>query len=208
MKEENGIPKQVAALGGAVISYAKNIDRVEALLPVVERISHKHVSRGVSAAQYDKIGECLLRAMKDILEEAITEDIHNAWAEAYGFLASVFINMETKLTEELSEKAGYSGFVPMSVVGMETDEDGSKRLSLKSEEFGTPQHGPGQYVAVVIEKEGLEPTMTSMATVREDEENTLWIYVPDSQEESTRYLLDVVELGSVIKVSVPCGKVK
>lgn len=206
--EEDGVPKQVASLTNAVMSYAKNIDKVEQLQPAIERISHKHVSRGVSAAQYDKIGECLLKAMKDVLGDAMTDETANAWAEAYGFLANAFIATEERLQKELSEKAGYSGFVEMTVVDLEVDEDGSKRMSLTSDEHGAPEHMAGQFVAVVIEKEGEEPTMTSMMTVRESVKDALWIYVPMSKEKASKYLLEEVEVGSVLKVSVPCGKGK
>jgi nitric oxide dioxygenase len=42
---ETGVPPQVASLAGAVVAYAKHIDDVSSILPGVERICHKHVSR-------------------------------------------------------------------------------------------------------------------------------------------------------------------
>lgn len=191
-----------------MIAYAKNIDNVEALLPVIENISHKHVSRGVSAAQYDAVGECLIKAMKEVLGVAVTDEIADAWTEAYGFLASVFIDTEERIKAELEEKAGYSGFVPMSVDDIEEEDDGSKRLSLKPDDLPVPPHGVGQFVSIMIEREGMESTMTSMRMVREDEKDTLWIYVPKSKEMASRYLLEDVKVGSLLKVSMPCGKVK
>jgi hemoglobin-like flavoprotein len=35
------------------------------------------------------VGQSLLRAIKEVLGDAATDDIMNAWAEAYGFLADI-----------------------------------------------------------------------------------------------------------------------
>lgn len=49
--KHNGAPAQAVALANAVLAYARNIDRVEALLPTVTKICHKHVSRAVEPLQ-------------------------------------------------------------------------------------------------------------------------------------------------------------
>lgn len=197
------------SLANAVMAYAKNIDRVEVLLPVVETICHKHISRGVSPAQYDAVGECLIKAMEDVLGDAATDEFTRAWTEAYGFLSSVFIDTEKRIKAELEEKAGYSGFIPMSVVDIEEDEEGGKKLSLKPTEMPIPPHGVGQFLSFSIEKEGEEPTMTSMKIIiRDNEKDSLWIDVPRCEEKASRCLLEEVKVGSVLSVSMPCGKVK
>jgi nitric oxide dioxygenase len=61
--------------------------------------------------QYSLIGAKLLEAMKDVLGEAATEEVIDAWSEAYNALAEIFIDTEAKLykknDEILVEKLNY-----------------------------------------------------------------------------------------------------
>lgn len=59
----------------------------------------------------DFIGECLLMAIKEVLGDAATDEIMEAWTAAYGFLANAFITLEQEITEKMTLRAGYSGFV-------------------------------------------------------------------------------------------------
>ena len=54
---------QARALAGAVLAYAVNIDRLEALAGALPRIIQKHVSLGVEAQHYPIVGQCLLRGV-------------------------------------------------------------------------------------------------------------------------------------------------
>jgi nitric oxide dioxygenase len=64
--------------------------------------------------QYPLIGAKLLEAMKDVLGEAATEEVIDAWGEAYNALANIFIGTEAKLykkndailVEKLNKEAG------------------------------------------------------------------------------------------------------
>ena len=71
-KQESG--EQPKALAMAVLAAAQNIDNLEAILPAV--------------------GENLLLAIKEVLGEMKTEEVLNAWAEAYEVIAKVFIDVE------------------------------------------------------------------------------------------------------------------
>ncbi|MEK1833223.1 globin domain-containing protein [Priestia megaterium] len=92
------------ALANTVYAAAQYIDRLETLLPVVKQIAHKHRSIGVKAEHYPIVGEFLLKAIKDVLKEAATDEIIEAWKEAYGAIADVFISVEQELYEEAEEK--------------------------------------------------------------------------------------------------------
>ena len=45
-------------------------------------------------------GEYLLKAIKEAPGEAATEDILNAWADAYGMISNAFISIEVAIYEE------------------------------------------------------------------------------------------------------------
>ena len=78
----------------------EHITNLEAIKPVIERISQKHRAIGITPDQYPVVGETLLQAVKDVLGEAATEEIIDAWGKAYGYIADAFISIEKKLYEE------------------------------------------------------------------------------------------------------------
>ena len=86
--------RQPRALAGAVLGYATYIDDLGKLTHAVQRIAHKHVSLQVTPAQYDIVGKYLIQAIGQVLGDAATPEIVDAWIAAYGALAQVFINVE------------------------------------------------------------------------------------------------------------------
>jgi nitric oxide dioxygenase len=92
--------KQAGRLAGAVYAYAQNIDALENLSGPIEHIAQKHVETKILPETYPVIGECLLRAIKDVLGEGATPAILGAWEEAYNALAKVFIEREKEIYRE------------------------------------------------------------------------------------------------------------
>ena len=91
-KQESG--EQPKALAMAVLAAAQNIDNLEAILPAVKKIGVAHVRTNVKPEHYPIIGQNLLAAIKEVLGDAATEEILNAWAKAYEVIAEVFIKIE------------------------------------------------------------------------------------------------------------------
>ena len=82
-----GVGTQPRSLAGAVHAYAANIDRLEELGPVVERIAQKHVALNILPEHYPAVGRALIGALRNVLGQAATDEVIAAWTEAYGFLA-------------------------------------------------------------------------------------------------------------------------
>jgi len=80
---------QAGALAGSLYAYASHIDDLGVLSPAVEKICHKHASMYVRPEHYDVVGTYLLRAMGDVLGEALTPEILEAWGQAYWQLANI-----------------------------------------------------------------------------------------------------------------------
>ena len=91
-KQESG--EQPKALAMAVLAAAQNIDNLEAILPAVQKMCKAHVNANVKPEHYPIVGENLLAAIKEVLKDAATEEVLNAWAEAYEVIAKVFIDVE------------------------------------------------------------------------------------------------------------------
>ncbi|MFP4297700.1 MAG: globin domain-containing protein [Spirulinaceae cyanobacterium] len=100
MKSEQEGRKQAAKLAASVYAYASHIDELEKLGDAVEHIAKAHVNTRVIAEQYPVIGECLLTAMKEVLGDAATPEVMEAWTEAYNSLASIFVTREQEIYRE------------------------------------------------------------------------------------------------------------
>jgi nitric oxide dioxygenase len=145
--QANGTQQQ--SLASAVFAYAANIDNAAALAPVISRIVHKHVSLGVTAAHYPIVGEHLLGAIKQVLGDAATPELIDAWAEAYGLLAQALIDEENKLYKAAGTQPG--DLFDMRVVAVNDESTQIRSFTLMPMEGTVPSFKPGQYVSVAVQ---------------------------------------------------------
>lgn len=94
-------PDQYKKLAQAVYAYAANIDNLGALGKGIETIAQAHVKTKIKPEHYPLVGGALLSAIEEVLGEAASADIMNAWKEAYFFLADVLIKREEQLYAEV-----------------------------------------------------------------------------------------------------------
>ncbi|MGN6357970.1 MAG: globin domain-containing protein [Novosphingobium sp.] len=99
--QESG--EQPKRLAGAILAYAENIDKLQNLTAPVERMVQRHVETGVKAEHYPYVAEALLPAIRDVLGEAATDEILDAWGQAYWFLADILIGKEAERYAEVRE---------------------------------------------------------------------------------------------------------
>jgi hemoglobin-like flavoprotein len=96
--QESG--EQPKRLAGAILAYAQNIDKLEALTAPVMRMAARHVETGVKAEHYPLVANALLPAIRDVLGDAATDEVLGAWGEAYWALADILIGKEEVLYAE------------------------------------------------------------------------------------------------------------
>lgn len=94
-RQESG--EQPKALAMSILAAAQNIDNLPAIMPVVNKIAEKHCNSNVKAEHYPIVGKHLLEAIKEVLGDAATDEIIDAWGKTYGVLAEVFINTEKNI---------------------------------------------------------------------------------------------------------------
>ncbi len=86
---------QPRALANGVLMYARHIDRLEEMGPLAAQIINKHVAVQVQPEHYPMVGDCLLRAIREVLgAEIATDPVIDAWGAAYGQLADILIGAE------------------------------------------------------------------------------------------------------------------
>ena len=69
----------------------KGIDRLDDLVPAVQALGRRLAGYGVRPEHYDLVGAALLWTLGQGLGDAFTDDVREAWAQAYGTLAAVMI---------------------------------------------------------------------------------------------------------------------
>lgn len=99
--QESG--EQPRRLAGAILAYAKNIDKLQNLGSAVQRMVARHVETGVRPEHYPHVAAALLPAIREFLgAEVATDDVLAAWGEAYWMIADILIAAEAQAYEEAS----------------------------------------------------------------------------------------------------------
>lgn len=138
---------QPRALARAVLAYAMYIDDLPKLSHAVERIAQKHVSLFIQPEQYDIVATYLIGAIGQVLGDAATPEIVDAWTAAYGVLASVFIGREKDLYKADGNWTGWRKFRIAKKV-QEAEDIKSFYLEPVDGVVPLPKFLPGQYVSL------------------------------------------------------------
>lgn len=142
--------EQQQALAMAVLAYAENIDDPSILRPVLVRVAHKHASLGIRAEHYPIVGMHLLASIREVMGEAASDALVDAWAAAYDQLADLLIGIESGLYRQAATaKGGWSGWRPFGV-GRRVQESAEITSFYLYPVDGAPvpDFQPGQYVSV------------------------------------------------------------
>src|SRR5699024_12606289 len=59
---------------------------------LLNRISHKHVSLGITEDQYQIVHDHLLAAVAEVLCEAVTPEVAEAWSAVHWIVAGILID--------------------------------------------------------------------------------------------------------------------
>lgn len=94
--------EQPRRLAAAILAFANNVDRLEVINDAVNKICARHVATHIKAEHYPAVAEALLPAIRDVLGEAATDEILDAWGQAYWYLANIMIEREKTLYSHAS----------------------------------------------------------------------------------------------------------
>jgi hemoglobin-like flavoprotein len=77
--------KLMVMIGTAVA----NLGKLEAIVPAVQDLGHRHAGYGVQPVHYDTVAVALLWTLGQELGDAFTPPVRAAWTEAYTTLAAM-----------------------------------------------------------------------------------------------------------------------
>lgn len=194
-KSNQGTGRQARALATSVLAYATYVDDLEKLQHAVARIAHKHVSLQVTPAQYDLVGKFLIEAIGQVLKDAATPEIVDAWTNAYGALAAVFIGLEGSMYEA-NKAEGWSGWRKFRVERKMAESESITSLYLVPSDGAVPlpKFLPGQYVSLKLFVPALECFQSRQYSLSEAPKETGAYYRISVKKEQG----DVVDMPGVI----------
>ncbi|MEH6713806.1 MAG: NO-inducible flavohemoprotein [Paraglaciecola polaris] len=204
--------RQQFALFSAIAAYAKNIDNLGALNEVVERVAHKHTSFFIQPEHYDIVGHHLIETLRELAPDAFTPDVEQAWTEAYGALANIFINREGDLYNQTEQaEGGWLGPRQFKVLS-KTPESSLVTSFVLAPVDGEPvvTYKPGQYLGIKVHPKHCEYVEMRQYSLS-DKPNSATYRISVKREQGdvhglvSNYLHESVEQGDVVDVLPPAG---
>ncbi|WP_281868969.1 NO-inducible flavohemoprotein [Brevibacillus parabrevis] len=207
--------RQQTALANAVYAAALYIDKLETILPVVKQIAHKHRSLGIKPEHYPIVGENLLAAIKEVLGDAATDEIIQAWAEAYGVIADVFISVEAEMYDQAEgQTGGWADFREFIVQRKVKESDVITSFYLvPADGKAIASYEPGQYISVKLDIPGEENTHIRQYSLSDAPGNPYYrisVKREDAIGEKPAgkvsvYLSEDIKEGDTLRISAPAG---
>ena len=206
--------KQQNALTGAVLAYAENIEDPSVLINVLKSIGNKHVSLNIAPEQYDIVGNHLIASIEEVLGDAATAELLEAWTCAYNELAQIMIGIEAEMYKKDSLKKGsWLGWRKFTIAKIVDESDEIKSFYLQPEDGkDIADFFPGQYLSVktFIPELGFEqPRQYSLSTSFNNEYYRISVKkekginaIPDGIFSN---VLHTKKAGESIDVSAPAG---
>ncbi|MEO6470423.1 MAG: globin domain-containing protein [Aeromicrobium sp.] len=207
---------QRKALAASVVAYAVQLIDPEApsFAPILARIAHKHISLGIRPEQYTVVGRFLMGAIVDVLGDAVTPEVAQAWDEVYWLFAAQLIAEEARLYT----LAGVDPAVPWREFTVsERIEEASDVVTLvlaPTDGKPVPAHRPGQYISVAVDLPdgGRQPRQYTVSTGPREQTQQITVRrergvdgLPDGVVSS--FLFDHVDVGSLLDVGMLAGDV-
>jgi len=207
---------QQRALAGAICAYAANIDNLEVLGGAVELIANKHASLMVKPEHYPIVGENLIASIREVLGDGATDQVIDAWAEAYGFLTDILVGREQQLYRDSATRdGGWEGFRTFRIDRKDQESENITSFYLKPEDGGAlPEFLPGQYITLRVPTADGSTTMRNYSLSNQPGRDYFRISVKREVAPSagapdgyvSNLLHDKMAEGDTLEIGPPCGE--
>jgi len=199
---------QQRALANGILAYAKNINQLDRLGPMVATIINKHVALQILPEHYPLVGGALLKSIREVLgAEIATDAVIEAWGAAYGQLADILIGAERAIyAAQAAAPGGWSGqraFIVKEKVA-ESAEITSFTF-VPADGAAVMAHAPGQYISVSAVIEGqLTRRQYSLSAAANGVSYRISVK-REAHGKMSGYLHDTVNVGDTLALLPPAG---
>ncbi|WP_043442331.1 globin domain-containing protein [Arthrobacter sp. L77] len=207
--------RQQQALAGSVAAFAGLLVNKPGELPdhLMSRISHKHVSLGLQADQYQVVHDHLMWAIVDVLGDAVTPEVAAAWDEVYWLMANMLMNQERTMyaAAGLSPETVWETWRVTEKI-QETSDVVTFVVAATDERVARPSL-PGQYVTLkVLMPDGVhQPRQYSLTQADDGMHRRFSVKrlhgLPTPDGEVSNLLHSSTNVGDDVVLSVPFGDV-
>lgn len=83
--------RQCSSLMATLAAVVAGVERGDNLTPVLQKLGEKHHRYGTEANHYPLVGKVLLETFSEYLGPRFTQEVQNAWSQAYDLISSQMI---------------------------------------------------------------------------------------------------------------------
>ncbi|HET8792112.1 MAG TPA: NO-inducible flavohemoprotein [Modicisalibacter sp.] len=143
---------QAKALANGVLAYVQLRKDPARARQVMSTVVSKHVALGIRPDQYPIVGECLMAAIGEVLGDAVTAEIADAWSGLYAELAGLLIEMEDRRYHEFAQReGGWRGMRTFRIAATRQESQVIRSFVLAPEDGGpVADFEPGQFIGVKL----------------------------------------------------------
>jgi nitric oxide dioxygenase len=207
--------KQQTALANAVLAYAENIANPSVLMPAIDNIGHKHTSLDIRPEHYIIVGNHLIASIQEVLGEAATPEIIDAWTAAYNQLADLMTGHEAGIYKAQTLKQhGWTGWRLFKIMRKEAESSEICSFYLYPADGGkVPLHKPGQFISIKLLLPELKMNQIRQYSISSVPSETHYRISVKRETHATldingmisNYLHDKINIGSFVELSAPAG---
>lgn len=198
---------QPKALAGAVLAYVQlRRDPAEARR-VLATVVSKHVSLDIRPEQYPIVGECLMAAIGEVLGDAVTPEIADAWSTLYEELAGLLIELEAHRYHEFAQREGGWRSTRTFRIAATHQESSVIRSFVLVPDDGGPvaDFSPGQYIGVRLMIDG-EPVYRHYSLSASPNGRSYRLSIKrEADGRVSRHFHDVLSVGDTLSLLPPAG---
>ncbi|MDR5860484.1 NO-inducible flavohemoprotein [Halomonas eurihalina] len=198
---------QPRALANSVLAYVQLRKSPAQARHALETVVNKHVSLDIQPEQYPIVGECLMAAIGEVLGEAVTEEVADAWGALYQELADLLIDLEGQRYREFAEApGGWRGVRAFRIADIRQESAVIRSFVLEPED-GQPvaDFSPGQFIGIRLTIDG---KLVYRHYSLSDSPNGRSYRISIKREADgvvSRHFHDVLNIGDRIELLPPAG---
>lgn len=208
---------QPFALAHAIVRYVGHLNDPEGLRASIELAAQKHCALQVKAEHYPIVYECFMWAVGQVLGDAVTAEVADAWGKVVLYIARAFIEREVEIYDHAqSVENGWFGWRDFKCVDKKRETDSIYTFTLSpADGLPVPKvESGGKYITLRMRN---IPNASAEYTSRHysislagDNKYSISVLMEKGEDNApdglvSNYLKNSLNIGDSIEVGMPFG---